>query len=146
MAVNQQLIFHLTFNSSIVIIKAKNKKNSTLYLFLNVQVRNGLNLVTNREGAPFHPQSLQCLIDPWFESLLQECWSNWQLGNHDNTRVASRIGSEYIDLANTLNLLLSGTTVTYYGEEIGMVDLGKDKISYEDCQDEFGKRMGVIFI
>ena len=45
-------------------------------------------------------------------------------------------------MANTVNLLLSGTTVTYYGEEIGMLDLGRDKIAYEDCQDEFGKRQG----
>jgi len=40
-------------------------------------------------------------------------------------------------------LLLGGTAVTYYGEEIGMVDIGKEKISYEECQDEYGKKQGV---
>ena len=41
-------------------------------------------------------------------------------GNHDNHRVASRIGAENVNLANALKLLLGGTSVTYYGEEIGM--------------------------
>ncbi len=42
-----------------------------------------------------------------------------------------------------LNLLLGGTPITYYGEEIGMLDLPKDKLSYEECQDEFGIKQGV---
>ena len=43
-----------------------------------------------------------------------------KLGNHDNHRVASRVGAENVNLANALNLLLGGTAVVYYGEEIGM--------------------------
>jgi glycosidase len=56
--------------------------------------------------------------------------------------VGSRLGEENIDLANALNLLLGGVPVTYYGEELGMVDLPKDKIEYEDCQDDAAKKRG----
>lgn len=129
--------------------------------FQFIQLRNGKNLVTNQEGTPFKPEGLKKLIDPWINSLPSSCWSNWQviflkiffkpfqyfvfyqLGNHDNTRVGTRIGEEYIDLANVLNILLGGTSITYYGEEIGMVDLPKDKLTFEECQDEAGKRRGV---
>ncbi|CAF0993142.1 unnamed protein product [Brachionus calyciflorus] len=110
--------------------------------FQFIQLRNGKNLVTNQEGVPFNPEGIKNLIDPWINSLPASCWSNWQLGNHDNTRLGTRIGEEYIDLANVLNILLGGTTVTYYGEEIGMVDLPKNKLSFEECQDEAGKRRG----
>jgi len=112
--------------------------------FQFIKLRNGKNLVTNQEGTRFYPEGLKNLIDPWLDSLPGSCWSNWQLGNHDNTRVGSRIGAEFIDLANALNLLLGGTTVTYYGEEIGMIDLPRDKLSFEECQDEAGKKRGVM--
>lgn len=130
--------------------------------FQFIQLRNGINLANGQQGLPFKPENLKNLIDPWINSLPASCWSNWQvissnlsffflsnfnqLGNHDNTRVGTRVGEEYIDLANTLNLLLGGTSVTYYGEEIGMVDLPKDKLSFEECQDEAGKKRGVIKI
>jgi hypothetical protein len=57
--------------------------------------------------------------------------------------LGSRIGADFIDLAQVLNLLLGGTPITYYGEEIGMLDLPKDKLSYHECQDEFGIKQGV---
>lgn len=43
-----------------------------------------------------------------------------QIGNHDRSRVASRLGVDRIDIVNTLVTMLPGTSVTYYGEEIGM--------------------------
>jgi len=49
-------------------------------------------------------------------------WPNFQLGNHDVSRVASRLGSDLVDAMNMIYMLLPGTPITYYGEEIGMVD------------------------
>lgn len=67
----------------------------------------------------------------------------FKLGNHDCARVASRIGKENVKLANALCLLLGGTPITYYGEEIGMENLDYDSISFENCQDHFSKSFGV---
>lgn len=36
--------------------------------------------------------------------------------------MASRFGDERVDILNTLVTMLPGTSVTYYGEEIGMLD------------------------
>lgn len=66
----------------------------------------------------------------------------WQLGNQDTSRVASRLNTgdnDYIDVANMLALLLPGTALTYYGEEIGMKD---GAISFEQTQDILGKNAG----
>jgi alpha-glucosidase len=49
-------------------------------------------------------------------------WPNWVLGNHDNPRVASRIGTPQARVAAMLLLTLRGTPTLYYGDEIGMVD------------------------
>ena len=59
------------------------------------------------------------------------------------TRVGTRIYAENIKLANALALLLGGTPFTYYGEELGMEDLDHGSITFEQCQDEFGKTLGV---
>ncbi len=47
-------------------------------------------------------------------------WPNWVLGNHDEPRVASRIGREQARAAMMLLLTLRGTPTIYYGDEIGM--------------------------
>ncbi|KAM7343925.1 maltase A2 [Cochliomyia hominivorax] len=46
--------------------------------------------------------------------------ANWVIGNHDNGRVANRLGKHKVDLLNIIVHSLPGTPVTYYGEEIGM--------------------------
>lgn len=54
------------------------------------------------------------------------------MGNHDQNRVGSRLGSDRIDMMNMILLTLSGASVTFMGEEIGMVDVW---ISWKDTQD-----------
>ena len=49
-------------------------------------------------------------------------WPNWVLGNHDQSRIATRVGRERARLAMLLLLTLRGTPTIYYGEEIGMED------------------------
>ncbi len=59
-----------------------------------------------------------------YESLLPEDgWPNWVLGNHDQSRIASRVGARQARVAAMLLLTLRGTPTIYYGDEIGMHDV-----------------------
>merc|ERR1739848_380376 len=67
-------------------------------------------------------ENLKNYIEEYTGSLPADAWPNFSLGKHGVSRVATRTKP---DLASTLNLLLMllpGTPITYYGEEIGMVD------------------------
>ena len=70
----------------------------------------------------FNARDVHSLIDSYLKALPSGCWPNWLLGNHDVPRVGSRISEEYLQAMNVLVLTLPGTVVTYYGEEIGMID------------------------
>jgi alpha-glucosidase len=50
-------------------------------------------------------------------------WPNWVLSNHDQKRIATRIGSDQARVAAMLLLTLRGTPTLYYGDEIGMRDV-----------------------
>lgn len=54
------------------------------------------------------------------------------MGNHDQRRVGSRYGEQRIDVMNMLQMFLPGVSVTYMGEELGMLDLD---ISWTDSRD-----------
>ncbi|XP_076066766.1 maltase A3-like isoform X2 [Oratosquilla oratoria] len=82
---------------------------------------------------------LKNIIDEWVDNLPDGKWPNWVLGNHDQNRVASRLGADLVDALNMLTLLLPGTPITYYGEEIGMQDAD---ISWEDTKDPWGCNFG----
>ena len=49
-------------------------------------------------------------------------WPNWVLGNHDRTRIASRVGPAQARVAAMLLLTLRGTPTIYMGDELGMID------------------------
>src|SRR5262249_44630483 len=65
-------------------------------------------------------------------------WPNWVLGNHDKTRLASRIGPAQARVAAMLLLTLRGTPILYYGDELGM---GDGIIPPECVQDPWEKRV-----
>jgi alpha-glucosidase len=78
------------------------------------------------------PFNFQLILTPWtarevralveqYEGLLPEGgWPNWVLGNHDQTRVAARVGEAQARIAAMLLFTLRGTPTLYYGDEIGM--------------------------
>lgn len=67
--------------------------------------------------------ALRDFIHSFDQAIPKGGWPNYVLGNHDRTRLGSRIGPEYIRLAAMLLLSLRGTPFIYYGEELGMLDV-----------------------
>ena len=61
--------------------------------------------------------------DPKFKiPPLGKPWPNFNIGNHDNSRAASRFGHKLLDAMNMVIMMLQGSSVTYYGDELGMED------------------------
>jgi alpha-glucosidase len=56
------------------------------------------------------------------------------IGNHDQPRVASRLGPERARALSFMNLLTPGISVVYYGDELGMEN---GDLSERDIQDSF---------
>jgi alpha-glucosidase len=75
---------------------------------------------------------IAALIREYEGVLPPGAWPNWVMGNHDQSRVASRIGAEQARAAAMLLLTLRGTPTIYYGEEIGM---GDGSIAPDQVQD-----------
>jgi alpha-glucosidase len=81
------------------------------------------------------PFNFQLLLTAWearkiarlieeYEVLLPKGgWPNWVLGNHDNRRIATRVGVAQARVAAMLLLTLRGTPTMYYGDELGMRDV-----------------------
>ncbi|XP_055599789.1 maltase A1-like [Uranotaenia lowii] len=63
------------------------------------------------------------VIDSWLNTVPEGHTPNWVLGNHDVRRIASRMGGEHMaDIMAMLEMTLPGVSITYQGEEIGMLD------------------------
>ncbi len=62
------------------------------------------------------------VVDEYMAILPAGESANWVLGNHDQFRFGSRIGSEQARIATMLLLTLPGSPTWYYGDEIGMVN------------------------
>jgi alpha-glucosidase len=60
------------------------------------------------------------LIEEYEAALPRGGWPNWVLGNHDQPRIAGRVGREQARIAAMLLLTLRGTPTIYYGDEIGI--------------------------
>lgn len=78
------------------------------------------NLVTMRGwGAA----AVRAMVERYEGALPTGAWPNWVLGNHDQSRFATRLGPALARTAQMLLLTLRGTPTMYYGDEIGMEDV-----------------------
>jgi alpha-glucosidase len=73
-------------------------------------------------NAPWNAQTIAGIIQKYEAALPQGAWPNWVLGNHDQSRIATRVGVDQARVAALLLLTLRGTPTMFYGDEIGMVD------------------------
>ncbi len=86
---------------------------------------NGANLPFNflLLSIQWQANLIAAAIDEYEGALPQNGWPNWVLGNHDQPRIASRVGLQQARIAAMLLLTLRGTPTIYYGDEIGMSDV-----------------------
>lgn len=88
--------------------------------------------------TPWKAADISRVVDELEGAIPKTAWPNFVMGNHDESRMASRLGHEKARLAAMLLLTLRGTPTLYYGDEIGMTDV---PIPPELERDPFGKRV-----
>jgi alpha-glucosidase len=76
------------------------------------------------------------LITDYETGLPAGGWPNWVLGNHDQARIAARVGAAQARIAAMLLLTLRGTPTLYYGDELG---IGRITVPREAVQDPWEK-------
>jgi alpha-glucosidase len=74
-------------------------------------------------SARWSARDLAKMISEYESALPEGAWPNWVLGNHDQHRIATRVGPRQARVAAMLLLTLRGTPTLYYGDEIGMRDV-----------------------
>ena len=72
--------------------------------------------------TPWTARDVGDIVERYEAALPKGAQPNWVLGNHDNPRVASRLGERRARAAAVLLLTLRGTPTLYYGDELGMTD------------------------
>jgi alpha-glucosidase len=89
------------------------RNNEGLHLPFNFQ------LIT----SPWRGDAIRDLINEYEAAIPKDGWPNWVMSNHDQPRVAKRIGSAQARVAAMMLLTLRGTPTLYYGDEIGIGDV-----------------------
>jgi alpha-glucosidase len=90
-------------------------------------------------GMTWNARAVRALVDAYEAALPPGAWPNWVLGSHDESRVATRLGSPArARLAMMLLLTLRGTPILYYGDELGMHDV---PIPPEHVRDPWGRNV-----
>ena len=78
----------------------------------------------------WHADAVAALVAEYEAALPKGGWPNWVLGNHDQPRIAARVGEAQARVAAMLLLTLRGTPTLYYGDELGMEngDIPPDRV------------------
>ncbi|XP_026726788.1 maltase A1-like [Trichoplusia ni] len=101
---------------------------------LGAQMPFNFDLITDVDASS-SAADIKYAVDKFLTYKPVDQGANWVVGNHDNSRMATRYGPSLVDGINMIVLLLPGVGVTYMGEELGMVD---GYVSWEDTVDPSG--------
>ncbi|MGI8779007.1 MAG: alpha-amylase family glycosyl hydrolase [Solirubrobacteraceae bacterium] len=99
-----------------------------------VQLPSNMHLI----ATPWESEAIAALVERYEAALPAHGWPNWVLGNHDRSRIASRVGPAQARVAAMLLLTLRGTPTLYYGDELGMRDV---PIPAEHVQDPYERNL-----
>ncbi len=88
--------------------------------------------------VPFEAEAVAEHVESMESTLPPSAWPNYVLGNHDESRLATRLGPDRVRLAAFLLLTTRGTPTLYYGDELGMQDVA---VPPERQRDPWGLRV-----
>ncbi|XP_050324006.1 maltase A2-like [Bactrocera neohumeralis] len=78
-------------------------------------------------------ETIETQANDWMDVIwTKHKMANWVANNHDNSRLPTRMGESKVDAMTMIIHALPGTSVTYYGEEIGMPDYA-DACTGDSC-------------
>lgn len=94
--------------------------------------------------SAWNATEIQRLITEYEAALPKQGWPNWVLGNHDQKRIATRVGRAQARVAAMLLMTLRGTPTIYYGDELGLQDVAipRDQIRDPWALNEPGLGLG----
>ncbi|XP_049306794.1 maltase A2 isoform X1 [Bactrocera dorsalis] len=85
------------------------------------QLPMNFNFVSLNENSD--AETIETQANEWMDVIwVKHKMANWVANNHDNSRSPTRMGESKVDAMTMIIHALPGTSVTYYGEEIGMPD------------------------
>ncbi|HEY6056793.1 MAG TPA: alpha-amylase family glycosyl hydrolase [Candidatus Limnocylindrales bacterium] len=95
-----------------------------LMRYYGTRRRSGVQLPYNFEllFLPWRARRIAAAVSAYEAALPPGAWPNWVLGNHDQPRIATKVGRAQARVAAMLLLTLRGTPTIYNGDEIGMVN------------------------
>lgn len=91
-------------------------------------------------NTPWTAHDVRAHVDALEGALPDGAWPNYVLGNHDEARIATRLGPASGKLAALLLLTLRGVPTLYYGDELGIEEVD---VPLDDRKDPWGFRSGM---
>ena len=94
--------------------------------------------------AAWNAREITRIVEEYEAALPRGGWPNWVLGNHDQKRIATRVGAAEARVAAMLLLTLRGTPTLYYGDEVGLenVPIPPDRVQDPWERNEPGLDLG----
>ena len=84
--------------------------------------------------AEWDCRSISAAVDQYTQLLPDDAWPNWVLGNHDEKRLATRIGEDQTRVAAMMLMTLKGTPFIYNGDELGMRNVPVSRFNTRDSR------------
>lgn len=131
-----------SYNEGIMITEAypQDWTNTGMYRQFYDQVNPTVSAPFNFMGifAPWDADAYRSFVDAFQDCIQSHDLAVYCFGNHDRSRLASRVGNEQSKVVATTLLTLPGMATLYYGDELGMPD---GIIPPEKVQDPFEKNV-----
>jgi alpha-glucosidase len=94
-------------------------------------------------GVKWNATAVRTVVDVVESVMRPGAWPTYVVGNHDEHRIATRVGPDEARVAQMLLLTLRGTPTIYQGDEIGMTDVPIPPEAVQDPWERYTPGLGL---